>query len=140
MVWSGLVTVAQSICAAAKRRTDPTGWLPRELERVVGVLEQDYSIPYGSGRRNSNSDELVEQRWLDLINVYRLDLTEQALLALPVAGDLDQNFALAYGLLQGNDHAEAPSIALALELTDARCCPDRDWPSVRARSWSGRNC
>jgi hypothetical protein len=37
-------------------------------------------------------------------------------LAVTLAGELDHNIAFAFGLLQGNDAAESPSVALASEL------------------------
>ncbi|MET0864411.1 MAG: hypothetical protein ABWZ98_08745 [Nakamurella sp.] len=109
-MWSELAMVARNVASAAKSRTPSSGSLNPDLDRVVEVLTRDY--------RNIDGTELVEHRWAELCSGYRLDATERALLALSVAGNIDHNFALAFGLLEGIGHADLPSVALALELAD----------------------
>ena len=110
-MWAQLVDVSRAVSAAAKRRTDPTGWLPRPLADVVRVLELDYRDESAAG------SEVLAQRRSEFAELFALSGVEGRVVDIAVAAEIDQNFALAFGLLQGHDHAERATVALAMELT-----------------------
>ena len=95
------------------------------MAALLEILSVDYPDGGADGPSVTRStDELPDQRWDSLRTVFGLSQTQQRLLLVPVAAELDPQIAAVLSLLQGG--AGAPTVATVLELAGVGLLtPDR---------------
>ena len=109
-MWARLAQIAADIAAAAHRRARVNGTISPELGQVTSDLSLRYPQVIGLGH------ELMDFRWSEMADVFRLSDLESSLLAIAISSEIDESFALAFGLLRGIRQAQSPSVAVIVEL------------------------
>jgi len=111
-----LASLVDGLGAAGERRWPRGGALacPPQFAAALAALRADHGSAAPDGGAHADDDSRLAQ----MGRVFALGAFDLELLAVALSVELDPNFGLAYGILQGRDGPARPSVATALELCD----------------------